>query len=156
MTNRNFSRRVIGHHHGDCVRGNPAGALITQFAVLGAQRGQAADTGAEIDTEAFRIDMVSQSGIFHSFHGSGNGEQAERIIAADKTAIHRQQGIKVLYLCCQGCLKISGVKFCDGGNAVLACGQAGPSIRHIVADGGNRTEACHCNSSHRICSSFPI
>ena len=148
MADGDLAGSVVGHHHGDGVGRNPAGALVLQLGELPAEGGEAANAGTEVDTQPLRIDLAGQSGVLHGLHRSGHSIEAERIIPANKGTVHGEQGIEILDLCCQSGLIVGGIKFGDGADAVFARQQAGPGVGNVVAHGSDGTQSGHYDSSH--------
>ena len=143
----------VGDHRGDEQRGNPlAGGVVEEFEGLLVLGLETADTGADIDAEAERIDILLlavgvEAGVVHRLPGSGDAEEGEAVLLADKGLVHAEL-LAVEFLDLGGNLdgeflrRITGDEI-DAANAIQ---QVVPVGGNVLTDGGDDTQTGNDNA----------
>ena len=102
--------------------------------MLGLERGEAADTGADHGADAFAVGLLEvEPGVVECLPAGVDAELGEAVGAANLLGRERLGGVKLLHLAGDGAGEALGVEGGDGGDAALARGDVLPEVIDALA-----------------------
>ena len=111
--------------------------------MLGLERGEAADAGADHGADAFAVSLLEvEPGVVECLPAGVDAELGEAVGAANLLGRGKRLGsVELLHLAGDGAGEALGVEGGDGGDAALARGDVLPEVIDALAKRGDDTDA---------------
>ena len=158
LHNRELTRSHIDDASGNHEGRNAARTAGHHRVVIGADRGQAADAGADCNANHRRILLGDfQSRILERHQTRAHAEMHKLVETADFLHIQVFPGIKALHFARYLTAELRGVKAGDASDAALAFKRGSPARSQIVAERGDQAETSNDYAAiHHVAVSFKV